>query len=62
MENLSGQTIQGYDLLERIGAGGFGAVYRARQSTVEREVAVKIILPGFANNPVRTLWTQDGIQ
>ncbi len=51
MDNLSGQTIKGYELLERIGAGGFGAVYRARQTTVGREVAVKIILPGFAGKP-----------
>lgn len=51
MQNLIGQTIQGYDLRERIGAGGFGAVYRAYQSTVGREVAVKIILPAYANSP-----------
>lgn len=46
----SRQTIQGYELLERIGSGGFGAVYRAYQSTLGREVAVKIILPSFAND------------
>ena len=51
MENLSGRTIKGYELRDRIGAGGFGAVYKAHQSTVGREVAVKIILPGFANHP-----------
>ncbi|MEN8197698.1 MAG: serine/threonine-protein kinase, partial [Pseudomonadota bacterium] len=51
MKNLSGQAVQGYDLLERIGSGGFGAVYRAYQSTVGREVAIKVILPGFANKP-----------
>jgi WD40 repeat protein/serine/threonine protein kinase len=45
------KIIHGYELLERIGAGGFGAVYRAYQSTVGREVAVKVIHPGFANNP-----------
>jgi serine/threonine protein kinase len=51
MEELAGQLIKGYELLERIGGGGFGAVYRAYQSTIGREVAVKIILPGFANHP-----------
>jgi serine/threonine protein kinase len=51
MENLAGRSIKGYELLERIGAGGFGAVYRAYQSTMGREVAVKIILPGYANQP-----------
>nr|MBA3874885.1 protein kinase [Anaerolineae bacterium] len=44
-------SLKGYELHERIGAGGFGAVYRAYQSTVGREVAVKIILPRLANQP-----------
>ena len=51
MEDLSGQTLKGYKLLERIGAGGYSAVYRALQSTVGRQVAVKIILPGVASQP-----------
>ena len=51
MEDLTGQVIKGYELGERIGAGGFGVIYVARQSTVGREVAIKIILPGFANQP-----------
>ena len=36
---------RGYELRERLGAGGFGAVYRAEQPGIGREVAVKIILP-----------------
>ena len=51
MKDLTGQSIKGYELLERIGSGGFGAVFRAYQSTIGREVAVKVILPGFANHP-----------
>lgn len=51
MNNLSGQTLKGYELQELIGQGGFGAVYRAYQTLVKREVAVKIILPVYANNP-----------
>ena len=51
VDHLNGTSIKGYELLERIGAGGFGAVYRAHQSTIHREVAIKIILPGWANNP-----------
>ncbi|MEO8391962.1 MAG: protein kinase [Chloroflexota bacterium] len=51
MDTFNGQIIKGYELQERIGSGGFGAVYKAYQSTVGREVAVKIILPGFANHP-----------
>ncbi len=51
IEDLSGCAVRGYDLGERIGSGGFGAVYRAVQPGVEREVAVKIILPQYANHP-----------
>src|SRR5689334_4775711 len=50
-EDLSGRAIRGYALGERIGAGGFGAVYRAVQPLVEREVAIKIILPQYADHP-----------
>ena len=51
MQDLAHKEIKGYELLERIGTGGFGAVYRAHQSTVGREVAIKVILPGHANQP-----------
>lgn len=50
-EDLSGRAIRGYALGEKIGSGGMGAVYRATQPIVEREVAIKIILPAFANHP-----------
>src|SRR5262245_62059746 len=50
-EDLSGHELRGYALRERLGIGGFGAVYRAVQSSIQREVAVKIILPRYANHP-----------
>ena len=50
-EDLSGRAIRGYALGERLGNGGMGAVYRAVQPLVEREVAIKIILPMYANHP-----------
>ena len=50
-EDLSGRAVRGYALAERIGTGGMGAVYRAMQPVVEREVAIKIILPQYANQP-----------
>ncbi len=49
--DLSGRAIRGYQLGERIGTGGYGAVYRAVQAAVDREVAVKIILPQYADHP-----------
>jgi len=51
MNNISGQVIKGYQLQELIGAGGFGAVYKAYQPLVKRDVAIKIILPDYANQP-----------
>ncbi len=43
--------IKGYEIRERIGSGGFGAVYKAYQTTIGREVAIKVILPDRANQP-----------
>src|SRR5215831_3567913 len=44
-------ALKGYELHEQIGQGGFGAVYRAYQPAVAREVAIKLILPRYANTP-----------
>jgi WD40 repeat protein/serine/threonine protein kinase len=48
---LKGQPLRGYRLLEQIGEGAFGLVYRAIQPQVGREVAVKSIHPELANQP-----------
>jgi len=49
--DLSGRAIRGYQLYDRIGVGSHGAVYRALQPAIERDVAIKIILPKIANEP-----------
>lgn len=41
-------NVRGYVLVERIGTGGFGSVYRGQQTTIMREVAIKIIKPELA--------------
>ena len=51
MELKTGTTLKGYRLMDRIGEGGFGVVYRAYQPVIEREVVVKAILPIYANDP-----------
>ncbi len=51
MDEFIGKSFKGYILQEAIGVGGFGAVYKAHQSIVDREVAIKIILPEYANHP-----------
>src|SRR6478672_7955321 len=51
MDQRSNQPIKGYELQNELGAGGFGAVYRATQPLLGREVAVKIIQPRYANHP-----------
>ena len=50
-EDLSGRAIRGYALGDLIGKGGMGVVYRGVQPLVQREVAIKIILPQYANHP-----------
>ncbi|SDG72660.1 Serine/threonine protein kinase [Sinosporangium album] len=42
MTQSSGPEVPGYDVLDLLGQGGFGTVYRARQLAVGREVALKI--------------------
>ncbi|NTU79990.1 MAG: protein kinase, partial [Chloroflexales bacterium] len=51
LADLSGRAIRGYQLGAQLGSGGFGAVYVAVQPLIEREVAIKIILPQYADQP-----------
>jgi serine/threonine protein kinase len=49
---LTGQILSGrYELIEVLGVGGMGTVYRARQTSMNRFVAVKILSPQFSQNP-----------
>ena len=48
MTDLSGKQLGPYELIEPIGRGGMATVYRARQPSMEREVAIKIIADHLA--------------
>lgn len=41
------ESLGGYKILERIGCGGMGAVFRAMQESLHREVAIKILSPAW---------------
>jgi eukaryotic-like serine/threonine-protein kinase len=45
------RQIGGYEVLSLLGAGGAGDVYRARDSRLEREVALKLLTPATASDP-----------
>jgi DNA-binding SARP family transcriptional activator/ABC-type glycerol-3-phosphate transport system substrate-binding protein len=49
--DLEGEPLRGYRLLDQVGEGAFGVVYRAIQPQVGREVAIKAVHPELANHP-----------
>lgn len=45
-----GQRLGPYEILAPIGAGGMGEVYRAKDSRLERDVAIKVLPPSFSQD------------
>ena len=52
-ESLIGRQIGAYRILDRIGAGGMGEVYRALDTKLDRTVAFKVLPPEFVNDQDR---------
>ncbi|HMD47483.1 MAG TPA: protein kinase, partial [Bryobacteraceae bacterium] len=53
MPMTSGERLGQYEILAPIGAGGMGEVYRARDTKLKRDVAIKVLPDSFAHDPDR---------
>jgi serine/threonine protein kinase/tetratricopeptide (TPR) repeat protein len=47
----SGTLLGSYEILAPLGSGGMGDVYRARDTHLNREVAIKVLSPSFVHDP-----------
>jgi len=49
----AGTKIDEFEIISLLGAGGMGEVYRARDTQLRRDVAIKVLPSGFSENPDR---------
>jgi eukaryotic-like serine/threonine-protein kinase len=53
MSLAAGSKLGPYEILAPIGAGGMGEVYRAHDTKLDRDVALKVLPQAFARDPAR---------
>jgi Tol biopolymer transport system component len=53
MSLAAGTRLGSYEVAAQIGAGGMGEVYRAHDTKLSRDVAIKVLPQAFANDPER---------
>jgi len=50
---MIGRVLSHYEILDKLGDGGMGTVYRARDTKLKRDVAIKVLPEAFAGDPER---------
>ena len=51
MEGMIGQSLGRYKITSLLGEGGMGAVFRAEDATLQRDVAIKVMHQQYASQP-----------
>lgn len=51
----AGTKLGPYEIVEPLGAGGMGEVYRAKDTRLDRAVAIKVLPPQFSSDPTRKM-------